>query len=259
MKAERQRLREEACAIKLQAAWRIKKARAKVERLKAEKQRLLEEGAAMMFQSAWRVRKARQRVNGLKQERGGAVKLQRLWKTVLLRRKFLKVKKSSIKIEKMIRGLLARRRMAQLVREFHPHNLVVTLRHAHDLNIADINTSDPYVIVSAHRLQGAPKGAPKSAGRPGELFSFGKSKVIPNSLNPTWNEEVIVTSMDWGSQLALTVMDSDMVGAHDFLGQVPSLFPPNPFPLITLPRPQCSCPVSNPFTAEPKWSAPTSH
>jgi hypothetical protein len=50
MKAERQRLREEACAIKLQAAWRIKKARAKVERLKAEKQRLLMEGAAMMFQ-----------------------------------------------------------------------------------------------------------------------------------------------------------------------------------------------------------------
>lgn len=50
MKLERQRLREEACAIKLQSAWRIRKARAKVERLKAEKQRLLEEGAALMFQ-----------------------------------------------------------------------------------------------------------------------------------------------------------------------------------------------------------------
>lgn len=50
MKLERQRLREDACAIKLQSAWRIRKARAKVERLKAEKQRLLEEGAALMFQ-----------------------------------------------------------------------------------------------------------------------------------------------------------------------------------------------------------------
>jgi hypothetical protein len=169
------------------------------------------------------------------------VKLQRRWKTVLLRRRFLKLRKSSIKIEKIIRGLLARRRMARMVREFHPHNLVVVLRHARDLNVADINTSDPYVIVSGHHLQGASKGAPKSAGRPGELFSFGKSKVIPNSLNPTWNEEVIVTSMDWNSQLTLTLMDSDMVGAHDFLGQV--LASPSP-PLAHMthsgnsPRPQ---------------------
>lgn len=138
----------------------------------------------------------------------------------MLRRRFLKVRKSSIKIEKVIRGLLARRRMARLVRDFHPHNFVVTLQHARDLNIADVNTSDPYVILSAHRLQGAGRGAPKSTGRPGELFSFGKSKVIPNTLNPTWNEDVLVTSADWCSQLALTVMDSDMVGAHDFLGQV---------------------------------------
>ena len=50
MKAERQRLREEACAIKLQSAWRIRKARAKVAKLKAEKQRLLEEGSALMLQ-----------------------------------------------------------------------------------------------------------------------------------------------------------------------------------------------------------------
>lgn len=50
LKAERQRLREEACAIKLQSAWRIRKARARVAKLKAEKQRLLEEGAALMLQ-----------------------------------------------------------------------------------------------------------------------------------------------------------------------------------------------------------------
>jgi hypothetical protein len=152
------------------------------------------------------------------------VKLQRRWKTVLLRRKFLKVKRSCIKIEKIVRGLLARRRMARLVREFHPHNMIVSLRHGRDLNIADVNTSDPYVVVSAHRLQGAPTGGAKSTGRPGELFSFGKSKVIANTLNPTWGEEVLVTAFDWCSQLALTVMDSDMVGAHDFLGQVCFLF-----------------------------------
>lgn len=145
----------------------------------------------------------------------------------MLRRRFLKIRKASVKIEKVIRGLLARRRMARLVRDFHPHNFVVTLRYARDLNIADVNTSDPYVVLSGHLLQGAARGAPKSAGQPGELFSFGKTKVIPNSLNPTWNEEVLVTSADWCSQLALTVMDSDMVGAHDFLGQVVLLILPS--------------------------------
>lgn len=173
-----------------------------------------------MLQGAWRIRRARQRVNGLKREKGGAIKLQRLWKTLLLRRKFLKYKKSSVKVEKLIRGYLARKRMAKLVREFHPHNIIVTLQHAKDLNIADVNTSDPYVIVSAHRLQSNPRGNAKSTGTNGELLSYTKSKVIANTLNPTWNEETIVTSAIWNAQVALTVMDSDMVGAHDFLGQV---------------------------------------
>lgn len=110
--------------------------------------------------------------------------------------------------------------MAKLVREFHPHNIVVTLQHAKDLNIADVNTSDPYVIVSAHRLQSAARGGPKSTNASGELFSYAKSKVIANTLNPTWNEDAYITSAAWNSQVALTVMDSDMVGAHDFLGQV---------------------------------------
>jgi hypothetical protein len=182
------------------------------------------------------------------------VKLQRRWKTVMLRRKFLKMKKSAIKMEKIVRGLLARRRMVRLVREFHPHNLIVALRHARDLNIADVNTSDPYVVVSAHRLAGAPMGGAKSTRRPGELFSYGKSKVIANTLNPTWNEEVIVTSFDWCSQLALTLMDSDMVGAHDFLGQVC-------FPFLSSThrdRHLSRSPISKTSMVGRWWSAPTS-
>lgn len=114
--------------------------------------------------------------------------------------------------------------MAKLVREFHPHNIIIHLQNGKDLNIADVNTSDPYVVVTSHRLKSAPKGAPKSTGPGGELLSFSKSKVIQNTLNPNWNEETIVTSAMWNSQIALTVMDSDLVGAHDFLGQVSVLF-----------------------------------
>ncbi len=109
--------------------------------------------------------------------------------------------------------------MAKMAREFHPHNYIINLRHGRDLNIADVNTSDPYVVVSSHKIAPSRSGGPKSAGV-GGLLSFTKSKVIQSTLNPTWNEEVFVTCAEWNSQIVLTLMDSDMVGAHDFLGQV---------------------------------------
>jgi hypothetical protein len=49
-KAEKQRLREEACARKLQSKYRARLARRRMEALRAEKQRLMEEGCAIKLQ-----------------------------------------------------------------------------------------------------------------------------------------------------------------------------------------------------------------
>lgn len=212
MKLERQRLREEGCAIMLQSAWRTKKARRKAAEMKARKQQLLEEGAAMQLQAAWRIKQARQRVAGLKKEKQdklenkGAVAVQRLWQTRQARRHFLKVRKACTLVERVARGMIARLRIGALQRNFHPHNFIVHLKSGQDLNVADTTTSDPYVLVTAH------------AGS--ILLSYNKSKTIPNTLNPVWNQELLVSAVQADSRVALTIMDSDVIGNDDFMGQV---------------------------------------
>jgi hypothetical protein len=212
LKQERQRLREEGCAIMLQSAWRTKKARRKAAEMKARKQRLMEEGAALQLQAAWRIKQARKRVSGLKQERAenkGAVSVQRLWKTRQARRHFLQLRQASTVVERVARGMLTRQRLGAMMRSFHPHNIIVSLKHGNDLNVADTNTSDPYVLVTAHSGSA--------------LLSYNKSKTIANTLNPVWNQDVVATLPQEDSRLALTIMDSDVVGHDDFMGQVPPL------------------------------------
>lgn len=93
--------------------------------------------------------------------------------------------------------------------------------------MADTNTSDPYVLVSVHEGSSqTPSGGAKS-GAPDGLISYSKSKTIANTLNPTWNQDIIVFAVP-DCKVALTIMDSDLVSHDDFMGQV------EPFALLPL-------------------------
>lgn len=47
-----------------------------------------------------------------------------------------------------------------------------------------------------------------------------RTKVIPNTLNPAWNEEGILAGFKGvGDNIVLTMFDKDLVGADDFMGQ----------------------------------------
>lgn len=211
LKAEQQRLREEGAAIMLQSAWRIRKANEKVKRLKAEKQRLMEEGAAMMFQCAWRRRQARRKVDGLRtQKRVESVARE--------------------KISHFVVGYIARLKYMRRKR-LATQVILLTLTSAEGLNVADITgASDPYVYIQGinlPRADGAVSVPNPAAGKSsrnvlsqGKSACLYKSQVVYKNLNPAWNETCMIPNVNGYDDITLTICDYDMVGAHDFLGQV---------------------------------------
>ena len=51
-------------------------------------------------------------------------------------------------------------------------------------------------------------------------MSMYRTKVMPNTLNPIWNEEGMIAGLKGsGDVLVLTMFDKDLVGADDFMGQ----------------------------------------
>lgn len=132
LKAKRQALREEGCAIMLQCAWKAKKARRKVAELKAKKQALLEEASALLVQSRWRIKQAQRRMGGLRVQR---------------KERILKENKSAVVLGAGIRRYLAMRRVFAMQRNYG-YVMSVTFKNASDVNVSDVNTSDPYIITS---------------------------------------------------------------------------------------------------------------
>lgn len=83
--------------------------------------------------------------------------------------------------------------------------------HAHratDLKIGDITTSDPYVKISVKYGD--------------EVLAEHQTKVINNSLNPTWDEEFVVVILPRPAEMDLVVnfevWDRDRTPPDDFLG-----------------------------------------
>jgi len=78
--------------------------------------------------------------------------------------------------------------------------LMINLKEAHNLVVADIITSDPYAV-----FQVGPQKV--------------KSKVIQNSLNPVWNQtlQLCIPSLD--SELLCSLYDEDLGGKDDFMGE----------------------------------------
>jgi hypothetical protein len=122
-------------------------------------------------------------------------------------------------IQKRARGMVARRRVAKMLRQLHPHNLIVTLKNAERVNIADAHDSDPYVVVTGHQTT---HSSSESDGLhvSMEQQSYGKSSAEPNTINPVWNEKIVVTNLKWNSDLILTVFDHNLTRSDVFLGQV---------------------------------------
>jgi len=74
----------------------------------------------------------------------------------------------------------------------------------------------PYVVISAYPSPSSSNGGGKTSSTP---LSFAKSRTIPNTLAPVWNDDFPVTSTVWNGTLVLTLFDSDMLSKDDFLGQ----------------------------------------
>lgn len=206
LKAEKQKLREEGAAIIVQSNWRIKKAKDKVNRLKAERQRLLEEGAALKVQSRWRIRQAQQRVGHMRTARD---------------EKIAKENAARIKIMHLLKLQHAKLKLRQLIQ--HQRNiLIVTLKQAVDINIGDVSSSDPYVLLHAEygKSWRNPKYATPSLKNPDASLSVHKSHVINNTLHPIWNEELVALNTTGADKLVLTLMDKDTISSDDFLGEV---------------------------------------
>lgn len=229
LKAERQRLREEGAAIMLQSNWRCRKSREKVQRLKEQKQRLLEEGAALMLQSAWRIKQARAKVAVLRNEKNEQRKAAEMSAALLL--------------TKLLRGAAARSQYRRLLMQ-QKQIITIHLKSAMGINIADVNSSDPYVYIATQTglpavatddsSLGAAARSPQSKQsvmkrrrssikdlslKDTKTISLYRSKTIPNSLNPTWEEQCLVTEVGFDDAIVFTLMDKDTFNKDDFLGQ----------------------------------------
>jgi hypothetical protein len=240
LKAEKQRMREEACAVIVQSNWRIRQARRKVLRLKAEKQRLLEEGAALKVQGRWRVRQATKRLAGLREVRAATERRMENAKLRLLRLLLLW----------RARFHLRKRRMAM------KHLAFITVLRARGINIGDVTSSDPYVLVSVDSghfpnssSTSASLGASVSTGgrtmsSSASSFSLlkagggGNAGENPNhvplgptrskfkttaksaTLTPEWNETAMAVNVTGDDRIVLTLMDKDSFHKDKFLGQI---------------------------------------
>ncbi len=222
LKAEKQRLREEGCAIKLQSAWRIRKARSRAAKLKAEKQRLLEEGSALMLQSAWRIRKAKARVSGLKAKKAAEEQeKQRLLQEARHKAAFL----LAIFMLRVVSRIKYTKRVLAT-----PQILIFKLQSAQDINIGDVSSSDPYVLVHVESKYGAAgkreasstwKTAPAIDPKKSITTSLYQSQVISSTLTPVWNEKFHVVNADIANDsLVLSMLDKDTFLKDEFLGQV---------------------------------------
>lgn len=127
-----------------------------------------------------------------------------------------------ILLQKYVRGKLARRRVAMMLRLLHPHTLIMTLKNAENVNIADSHDSDPYVVVTSHQTihsHTEEEGSHVTI----QQQSFTKSSTIPCTTNPVWNERIIVTNAKWNSDIVLTLFDHNVLRSDVFLGQVPTI------------------------------------
>jgi hypothetical protein len=161
-----------------------------------------------MLQSAWRIKQAKSRVHGLKKARDDEIRRKQEEEARRLAEEARKLANATSVIAKIFLRLVMRLRVRRNVAQY-PQIFRVTVHKAVELAAADLTgTSDPYVIVAGVNTQS------------GTTVSSFKTKHKSMTLNPVWDEETYVCYVRKNDSIVLTVVDHDLVGAHDFLGQV---------------------------------------
>lgn len=229
LRAERQAKLEEGAAWKLQACWRIRQARKKSNELRAEAQRLRENGAALMVQAAFRKKQARDKVKRMRAERqallenGAAVLLQSVFRAKKAKNLVQQVRtdlardnQMSTKVTSLLRQHMAKKHTKAAYRKW-TRPFKIRLVNCNGLLKADFfGSSDPYVIVSAMQPD------PDHPQAPPQQVASWKSKVVSNSQDPVFDQELTYSGCNGFSTLVFTVLDKDMIslsGASDLLGQ----------------------------------------
>ena len=64
----------------------------------------------------------------------------------------------------MWRGVVGRMRVNHLLRENHPHTIVLTLKSANSINTGDKSSPDPFVVATAYSLSSRTGGTTQSFG-----------------------------------------------------------------------------------------------
>mmetsp|Transcript_28553 Transcript_28553/g.40678 ORF Transcript_28553/g.40678 Transcript_28553/m.40678 type:complete len:671 (-) Transcript_28553:1733-3745(-) len=216
-------LREEARRLKqlamnkaasaIQGSWRRKLARRqmwKAAELRKESKRLRDEAcakAALTIQCAWRMHKARNHRNDWRIKRTSGRMIWHRWRKASL------AKRARAAYSSMLAAT--------------PHVLEVHLQHARGLMVGDLTTSDPYVLLHGemtdHLL--VPRNSLPSTSATGSstvnpTICLHHSKVIYKTLNPDWDEHILLPGITCKDRLVLTLMDKDTFTNDDNLGQV---------------------------------------
>jgi len=246
MKAAREAKMQQGAALKLQSAYRIRRARKKAAEMKARAEAVRMQGASLMLQGAWRRKQARKKVAALKAEKqrilehGAAVLVQSVWRAKQAkklvgeaREELAKNNAMSNVLQGRMRQHLAKNKTKHAFRKW-TRPFLIKLVCAKDLKKADaLGSSDPFVVVTALEPEApedhtvAAKNLTQEAAEAATTDELGEQKMryisscIKNSLNPEWNEEVLITGVNGFSNLVFTVLDKDLMqlGDYDFLGQ----------------------------------------
>ncbi|ETV97415.1 hypothetical protein, variant 1 [Aphanomyces invadans] len=107
----------------------------------------------------------------------------------------------------------AARKFKSLLRNSkHPRPMYIHLLHGDNLRAADWNgASDPYVVVTVLE---------SSNPRNLEAAQTTKSDIVYKTLNPHWDQRLLLPAVAPSATLCLTVLDYDFGSNPDFLGQV---------------------------------------
>ena len=84
---------------------------------------------------------------------------------------------------------------------------IVRLIQGNGLRAADVRTSDPFVIVTSSLVAGS------------NVLSMTRSRHIDSTLDPVWNDDLLIAECNAYSHLRFIVCDHDTFGKSDFLGE----------------------------------------
>jgi len=181
--------------------------------------------AVILVQNVWRKRKARMYLTAL---RNANIK-QKIVEAELAREHIARRR-----IIELLRVLLDRIRVRRLLMAQQMHSIYIHVHSAHKLLPGKLTgLSDPFVRVAGSRLKlnpgqvQIPSPAAVVSGKKrlvkphgaAQTVCLGSTKHVLASLNPVWEQEVLLSGLYGGDYIVFNVYDRDSFGGDKFLGQ----------------------------------------